>query len=42
MWGGVFCPMSVLKTSNVIPTEHQFYNHWHFKYANLGRVDQGP
>ena len=31
MWGGVFCPMSVFNTSNVIPAEHQFYNHWHSK-----------
>ena len=28
---GVFCPMSVSKTCNVIPAGHQFYNHWHFK-----------
>ena len=42
MWGGVFCPMSVLKTGNVIRAGHQYYNHWHFKYVHLARVGQGP
>ena len=36
MWGGVFCPLSVLQTGNDIPAGHQFYNHWHFKICQSG------